>query len=282
MNKLKGITNTVKIITLAIVLSFGVSLVYAWTAPTVAPPEGNSTAPLNTSTSNQAKDGTLVFTRVDGVQGVETYGKALLATVLGLVGVGTASPWAKLTIENQYDPNVVPDLAVGNTDFASSNIAFTNGLTSAEATISTEGSAGDTDFRIKTKANGTWNPADNGILKDRFVVDWDGTVGINTSFPSEALTVGGVIETKAGSGGMSGVKFADGTVQTTAAPWPTGNYCILRAGGSCPAGFTGSSLGLYVGAHAHDMCNVGTRVAGDSNCTLASPMATLTLMACCK
>ncbi|KKT81986.1 MAG: hypothetical protein A3B07_00225 [Candidatus Yonathbacteria bacterium RIFCSPLOWO2_01_FULL_43_27] len=282
MTNLKGITQTAKIISLAIILSFGISLVYAWTEPTVAPTGGNSTAPLSTGSTMQGKEGTLVLSRVDGVSGIEAFGKATFATVTGLVGIGTESPWAKLTVENQYDPNTIPDLAVGNTNWASSNIAFTNGLLSAEATISTEGTTGDTDFRIATKSNGGFDPGTEGTLVDRFVVDWDGTVGINTSSPTEALTVGGVIETKAGPGGTSGIKFADGTVQTTAAPWPAGNYCILRAGGACPAGFTGNSLGLYVGSHAHDMCAVGNRVAGDSTCVLASPMATLNLMACCK
>ncbi len=223
MTNLKSISQTVKVISLAVILSFGISLVYAWTAPTDAPPNGNSTAPLNTGAGIQAKDGTLVLSRNDGVAGIESFGKAAFATLGGLVGIGTASPWAKLTIVNQYAPNGpggILDFAIGNTSDSSSSIALTNGLPSAEATISsTEGAgAGETDFRIATRSNGGFDPAQTGILTDRFVVDWDGTVGINTSSPTEALTVGGIIETKAGPGGASGIKFADGSVQTTASP----------------------------------------------------------------
>lgn len=49
--------NALKIVTLAIVLSFGLSFVYAWTAPTATPPGGNVSAPINTSVTEQTKLG---------------------------------------------------------------------------------------------------------------------------------------------------------------------------------------------------------------------------------
>lgn len=263
MNKLRGIAQSIKVISLAVILSFGVSLVYAWTAPTDVPPNGNSTAPLNTSTGIQIKEGTLVFNRGDGVQGLETYGKTLFATnnfdPYSLVGIGTPSPWAKLTVENTNDPNLVPDIAVGNPDFASSRIALTNGLLSAEATISTEGTSptgGDTDFRIKTRSDGGFDPTEAGILTDRFVVDWSGAVGINTSSPTEALTVGGVIETKAGPGGASGIKFNNGSIQTAAVPF--GNLSVFSANGTfvVPANVTRVWVEVYGGG--------GSGTAGDA------------------
>lgn len=259
MNKFKGITQTAKIITLAIMLSFGISLVYAWTAPTSAPTGGTSNAPINTGTGIQTKTGTLVFNRNDGVQGLETYGKTLFASLGGLVGIGMEdrNPWAKLTIENQYDPNVIPDLAVGNTSYASSNIALTNGFNAIAATVSTEGSDTDTDFRIATKANGTRDPADSGVLKDRFVVDWDGTVGINTSSPTEALTVGGVIQTFSPMpGGASGIKFANGSIQSSASPF--GNISVYNANSTfvVPSGVTRLWVEVYGGG--------GSGTAGDA------------------
>lgn len=51
--------NAIKISALAIVLSFGLSYVYAWTAPSTNPPTGNVSAPINTGTSIQQKDGDL-------------------------------------------------------------------------------------------------------------------------------------------------------------------------------------------------------------------------------
>ena len=54
MNKL---ISTLKIVALALVLSFGISYVYAWTAPTSTAPGGNVSAPLNTSGTAQTKTG---------------------------------------------------------------------------------------------------------------------------------------------------------------------------------------------------------------------------------
>ncbi len=53
-----------KIIALALVLSFGLSYVYAWTAPTQSPPGGNTAAPINTSGISQIKKGAF------GVEGI--------------------------------------------------------------------------------------------------------------------------------------------------------------------------------------------------------------------
>lgn len=71
------------------------------------------------------------------------------------------------------------------------------------------------------------------------------------------------------------------SVTLPSSSWPAGSYCIL-ANGACPSGFNQYSLGLYVGAHAHDMCAVGNRAAGSSSCSGGLPMARLTIVACCK
>ena len=54
---MKNIIQLFKIVTLALILSFGLSYVYAWTAPTQTPPLGNVAAPINTSSSIQYKNG---------------------------------------------------------------------------------------------------------------------------------------------------------------------------------------------------------------------------------
>ena len=51
--------NAIKVSVLAIVLSLGLSYVYAWTAPTATPPSGNVSAPINTGTALQQKGGDL-------------------------------------------------------------------------------------------------------------------------------------------------------------------------------------------------------------------------------
>lgn len=49
----------IKVITLAAILSFGISFAYAWTAPGSNPPTGNVSAPVNVGTSDQIKNGGL-------------------------------------------------------------------------------------------------------------------------------------------------------------------------------------------------------------------------------
>ncbi len=60
----KDIIQTVKILLTAIVLSLGISYVYAWTAPTLAPPDGNVPAPLNTGLIDQTKGAGLGLTNL--------------------------------------------------------------------------------------------------------------------------------------------------------------------------------------------------------------------------
>ncbi|MDO8522107.1 MAG: hypothetical protein Q7S08_02350 [bacterium] len=47
----------IKLLLLAIALSLGVSIVYAWTGPTAAPPDGNTDTPINTGITTQIKHG---------------------------------------------------------------------------------------------------------------------------------------------------------------------------------------------------------------------------------
>lgn len=61
----KQIISTIKVLTLAVVLSFGLSYVYAWTAPTAPPPTGNVSAPLNAGITDQIKIGKLTVGGLD-------------------------------------------------------------------------------------------------------------------------------------------------------------------------------------------------------------------------
>lgn len=66
---------TLKILILAVILSLGLSYVYAWTAPTANPPLGNVSAPINTSATDQAKIGKLTVGGLDaGSKTISTTG----------------------------------------------------------------------------------------------------------------------------------------------------------------------------------------------------------------
>ena len=83
----------VSIVFSILVICFAVSFyIFAWTEPTTAPPGGNVFPPLNTGGDAQIKTGAL---RVGGLTvDYDSY----LATLGGSVGIGTASPGAKLHV----------------------------------------------------------------------------------------------------------------------------------------------------------------------------------------
>ncbi|MEK7081468.1 MAG: hypothetical protein AAB888_00715 [Patescibacteria group bacterium] len=55
----REIIKNIKILIAAIILSFGISVVYAWTGPATAPPNSNTTTLINTSITSQTKSGAL-------------------------------------------------------------------------------------------------------------------------------------------------------------------------------------------------------------------------------
>lgn len=57
--------NATKVITLAVILSFGLSYAIAWTAPAATPPGGNVDAPINTGSTAQTKAGNLTVSGLD-------------------------------------------------------------------------------------------------------------------------------------------------------------------------------------------------------------------------
>ncbi|MCR4342706.1 MAG: hypothetical protein NUV40_02230, partial [Patescibacteria group bacterium] len=61
--KKENIIQSIKVITLGLMVAVGLSYAFAWTAPTSAPPGGNVSAPINVSNTSQTKTG---FLWVDG------------------------------------------------------------------------------------------------------------------------------------------------------------------------------------------------------------------------
>ena len=56
---MKNITQPIKVVALALMLSVGISYVFAWTTPTLTPPNGNVASPLNVGNTAQTKTGDL-------------------------------------------------------------------------------------------------------------------------------------------------------------------------------------------------------------------------------
>lgn len=88
------IFSSLKVIALAVVLSFGFSYVYAWTAPSATPPTGNVSAPINTSATAQTKTGALTV-------GELTTTSALNMGTNNIVGGGASSAYGATTIKGE-------------------------------------------------------------------------------------------------------------------------------------------------------------------------------------
>jgi hypothetical protein len=59
-----NITQSFKVIAIALVLSVGISYVSAWTAPTATPPNSNVSAPINVGSTAQTKTGDLTVNKI--------------------------------------------------------------------------------------------------------------------------------------------------------------------------------------------------------------------------
>jgi hypothetical protein len=106
----KEIIHTTKILITAFILSLGISTIYAWTAPTQAPPAGNTLAPVNVGATIQVKSGAL---------GVAAF-TANNASFTGKVGIGTTNPGSKLEVNGYITATVGNDICISGGNCLSS------------------------------------------------------------------------------------------------------------------------------------------------------------------
>ena len=197
---LKNISYWSSIIIIGVIFGFTLQFVKAWTEPTISAPNGNVGAPINTSTNSQIKQGAL---QVNGFRNIGT-------TILdGNVGIGTTTPSYKL--------HVIGDVYANGGWFRTSG---SNGWYSE-----TYGGGlymSDTSWIRTYNSKSIWT--DSGLLGSQggLTVGYGGVgpntsggaiiagnVGIGTTTPTAKLQIGG-------TAGVDGIKFADGTLQTTA------------------------------------------------------------------
>lgn len=91
--------NAIKVIALAIILSFGLSYAIAWTAPATTPPGGNVDAPINTGSTAQAKAGNLTVNSLDLNTGNITNAWNIVANS---VSAGTVTLTGTATVNDVY------------------------------------------------------------------------------------------------------------------------------------------------------------------------------------
>lgn len=162
-----------------------------------------------------------------------------IVTATGLVGIGTSSPTTQLHMQQSGDS--VLRISSGNSTNADMFIQSISG----EASIGTSNSV---PINFYTNAFISSTPV--------MTLDATGKIGVNNITPTSQLTVTGVIESTTG-----GIKFPDGTTQTTAATGSgsvtsvTGTSPVVSSGGTTPAISLASGYGDTQNPYASKTAN---------------------------
>jgi len=102
MKNFKGISLIFSVLIMSLFVSY---IVFAWTEPSLSPPDGNVDTPLNTGATAQTKDNSLSITALYDTNDNNYWidpASPISAILSGSVGIGTTAPTEKLTIAGQF------------------------------------------------------------------------------------------------------------------------------------------------------------------------------------
>jgi hypothetical protein len=258
----KELIHTTKILITAFILSLGISTIYAWTAPTQAPPAGNTLAPINVGATGQTKSGNLGTTGNLGAN--DGY-------FTGDVGIGTKSPTVKLEVAGsdalingltvgKGGGSGAHNTAVGESALQSNTTGISNTAIGHESLLSNTKGGGNIaigDYSMLNNTTGSSNTAigDHSML--------DNTTGIyNTAVGSKTLYYNTTGFANTALGFMAGNKLTTGQNNV---------FLGFRAGQLNTNGNSNVFLGDNAGFRAIGSNNVflgsaaGLNTNGDSN-----------------
>ncbi|MCK9345102.1 MAG: hypothetical protein M0P64_03205 [Candidatus Pacebacteria bacterium] len=198
---LKQILSATKIVSLAIVLSFGLSYALAWTAPAANPPAGNVSAPINASNTAQEKLGGLT------VGSLTTAG----AVTAGTLRVTTGAA-ASRVLTSDASGNATWQAAAGGSDNLGNHTA-TQALNMAGNNITSAGAitaSGEVDATGGTGTGYSTAPIEvRTTLTPRISFHWPGVVASQLGMDSA-----GTIRTY-DNPGTGYANFTAGTINAT-------------------------------------------------------------------
>ncbi|MDP3093950.1 MAG: hypothetical protein Q8N16_04350, partial [bacterium] len=219
-------------------------IVRAWTEPSLAPPGGNVSAPVNVGNIEQAKSGRLGVGVSDaddnygltvGAKGIKITNTGTSPSLFvedqsgdatpfmidtnGKVGIGTSSPGAKLEVGGQVK------ITGGSPGADKVLTSDASGLASWVTPASAVGGSGIDNYIPR------WSGT--SALENSVIYQTDtGNVGIGTASPGAKLEVGGQVKITGGSPGANKVLTSDAT---GLASWQA-------VAGTLPSGTSGQTL----------------------------------------
>ena len=187
-------------------------------------------------------DSTVACVNISSLAGQWTVSGSNIYYSLGNVGVGSSTTFYPLDVSGSAGAGGAQGAARFTSSTTDTGIHLVNTNTSGRDWVlfSSGGSSGI------GAGNFTIFDQSAGGLGYRLSITPSGKVGINTTTPAQQLSVAGMIETTSG-----GLKFPDGTIQTTAA----------TGGGGSPGGSTGN-IQTNAGGGSFGGLNLTTQVSG--------------------
>ncbi len=286
------IFSPLKILTLAVVLSFGLSYVYAWTAPTQSPPAGNVSAPINTSATAQTKAGRVGIGVTTPQAPLHTAGSinapSNSATPNGSIMLGGTGTGVQMSMGVTADVTpqygwIQPRYTNDNTNY---NLVLNPnggsvgiGTTAPQKKLEIKGDHSSTQARLFSDHYGQGIDGVNTAVMSLWASEpgwtWGG-VGIGNNINGSPY-YGRVTNTRGGSyirlldntislrtlnssgTNTGGIELANGKVTVTDV-CTTAGKCLSTAGGAGGACFWTAQTGVYAGGSV--FCPAGTYVNG--------------------